>query len=85
MTQAILWAMAGTSLHFYDQHGFCHSIFSLKKRSVHLSSESFGICCGVMIAASIWSLLIPAMEEAKSAGQPEWLAASGGFILGIAF
>ena len=38
-----------------------------------------------MIAASIWSLLIPAMEEAKSAGQPEWLAASGGFILGIAF
>jgi ZIP family zinc transporter len=38
-----------------------------------------------MIAASVWSLLIPAIEEAESSGQIGWIPAAGGFILGIAF
>jgi ZIP family zinc transporter len=38
-----------------------------------------------MIAASVWSLLIPAIEEAEARGQLGWLPAAGGFILGIAF
>lgn len=44
-----------------------------------------GFAAGVMIAASVWSLLIPAIEETESAGGIGWIPAAGGFILGIAF
>lgn len=44
-----------------------------------------GFAAGVMIAASVWSLLIPAIEEAEAAGLPGWVPAAGGFALGIAF
>jgi ZIP family zinc transporter len=44
-----------------------------------------GFASGVMIAAAVWSLLIPAMEMAQSAGTLPWVPAAGGFLLGIAF
>ncbi len=44
-----------------------------------------GFAAGVMIAASVWSLLIPAIKEAEANGQTGWIPAAGGFILGIAF
>ena len=44
-----------------------------------------GFAAGVMIAASMWSLLIPAIEQAQQSGTPGWLPAAGGCILGIAF
>ncbi|MGQ9730568.1 MAG: ZIP family metal transporter, partial [Candidatus Zipacnadales bacterium] len=37
---------------------------------------------GVMIAASFWSLLEPAIEMAKGQGLPAWLPAATGFLLG---
>lgn len=40
---------------------------------------------GVMVAASVWSLLIPAMEEAAEMGQWAFLPAVAGFWLGILF
>ncbi|MDL2294371.1 ZIP family metal transporter [Ruminococcaceae bacterium OttesenSCG-928-D13] len=44
-----------------------------------------GFAAGVMIAASVWSLLIPAIELGEEAGVPGWLPAAGGFILGVVF
>ena len=44
-----------------------------------------GFAAGVMIAASMWSLLIPAIEKAEELGQTAWLPAAGGSILGIGF
>jgi ZIP family zinc transporter len=44
-----------------------------------------GFAAGVMIAASFWSLLLPAIELAEEAGLPGWLPASVGFLLGGAF
>ena len=41
-----------------------------------------GFAAGVMIAASFWSLLAPAIEIAESNGTPGWIPASLGFILG---
>ena len=38
-----------------------------------------------MVAASVWSLLIPAIEEAEAAGGIGWIPAAGGFILGSMF
>ena len=46
---------------------------------------ALGFAAGIMIAASVWSLLIPAMEAAEEAGGAGWLPACGGFILGVAF
>ena len=44
-----------------------------------------GFAAGVMVAASVWSLLIPSMEQAVSSGGSEILPAAGGFWLGILF
>ncbi len=44
-----------------------------------------GFAAGVMIAASFWSLLLPAIEMSKEAGQLPWLAPLVGFLLGGAF
>ena len=45
-----------------------------------------GFASGVMIAASFWSLLQPAIERAEAAsGPPAWLVATGGFLFGAIF
>ena len=38
-----------------------------------------------MIAASVWSLIIPSIDMAKEQGKIEWLPPAIGFILGILF
>lgn len=44
-----------------------------------------GFASGVMIAASVWSLLIPAIEMSDNQGNIAWLAPAIGFIIGIFF
>ena len=44
-----------------------------------------GFASGVMIAASVWSLLIPAIDMAKESGKVAWVPAAIGFLLGILF
>ncbi|WP_396327515.1 ZIP family metal transporter [Hydrogenoanaerobacterium sp.] len=44
-----------------------------------------GFAAGVMIAASVWSLLIPAIEMQEEMGGIGWIPAAGGFALGAAF
>ena len=44
-----------------------------------------GFASGVMVAASIWSLLIPAMEQSEALGRLAFLPAVIGFGLGMAF
>lgn len=44
-----------------------------------------GFASGVMIAASVWSLIIPAIEMAEEQGIIGWIPATIGFILGIIF
>lgn len=44
-----------------------------------------GFAGGVMVAASFWSLLMPALEMAEGKGLPAWVPAGVGFLLGGAF
>lgn len=44
-----------------------------------------GFAAGVMIAASIWSLLIPAIEMTESQNKIAWIPATIGFLLGVLF
>ncbi len=44
-----------------------------------------GFASGVMIAASVWSLLIPSIDMAKEQNIVSWIPAAVGFMLGIVF
>lgn len=44
-----------------------------------------GLAAGIMIAASFWSLLAPAIEMAEENGDQAWLVATVGFLLGAGF
>ena len=44
-----------------------------------------GFASGVMIAASVWSLLIPSIDMAKEQNVSEWIPATIGFLLGMFF
>ena len=44
-----------------------------------------GFAAGVMVAVSVWSLLIPAMEQAADLGRLAFFPAAAGFWLGILF
>ena len=58
-------------------------VFFFKKDLSHTTQKVFlGFAAGVMIAASVWSLLIPAMEMAEGAGKGILLPVGGGFVLG---
>ena len=62
------------------------TVFLFKKdMGAGLQRAFLGFAAGVMIAASVWSLLIPAMEMAQQQGQSALLAAGGGFVLGGVF
>lgn len=44
-----------------------------------------GFASGVMVAASVWSLLIPSLEESASMGGWAWVPAVVGFLVGVGF
>ncbi len=79
----ILWAAGGTGFTFLMTTLGAAMVFFFRKEIHHGVQRVFlGFAAGVMIAASVWSLLIPAIEEA---GEMGWLPATGGFVMGIAF
>ncbi|SHK31886.1 zinc transporter, ZIP family [Hathewaya proteolytica DSM 3090] len=61
-------------------------VFFMKdKMNKQLEKILLGFAAGVMIAASVWSLLIPSIEMAQEQGKIGWIPASVGFLLGVAF
>jgi len=61
-------------------------VFFLKKEmKPKMQKALLGFASGVMIAASVWSLLIPAIDMTTEQGGIIWLPCSVGFLLGIAF
>lgn len=59
----------------------------LMKNKINKKIEKLllGFASGVMIAASVWSLLIPSIDMAKTQNIVEWIPATIGFMLGIIF
>ena len=86
MEQALAWAALGTGFTFLMTTLGAAAVFLFRGRNSALAQRVFlGFAAGVMIAASVWSLLIPAIERAEDAGQIGWLPAAGGFVIGVAF
>lgn len=62
------------------------TVFFLKKEiNDKLQKLLLGFASGVMVAASVWSLLIPSIEESESMGKLAWMPAALGIALGMAF
>ncbi len=80
------WAAAGTLFTFLMTTLGASTVLFLRKQTNQTVQRIFlGFAAGVMIAASIWSLLIPAIQETESQGKTGWIPAAGGFLLGVAF
>ena len=61
-------------------------VFLMKdEMSVRVQKSLLGFASGVMVAASVWSLLIPAMEMEADSGKWSVMPAAVGFLLGIGF
>ncbi len=60
-------------------------VFFFKQIKRTVLDGMLGFAAGVMIAASYWSLLAPAIEMAEASNVPAWLPATSGFLLGGAF
>ena len=71
----LLGTMAGSAFVFMMRDGM----------SVRLQKSLLGFASGVMVAASVWSLLIPAMEMESGKGAWSVMPAAIGFLLGMGF
>ena len=82
----IIQTLTGILLPFFGTALGASCVFFMKK---NLSRFSFcalnGFAAGVMVAASVWSLIIPAIEQSNSLKSFSFLPATVGFWLGIIF
>ena len=62
--------------------GFVLGMKSISQRTIDLM---LGFAAGVMIAARVWSLLLPSMDLAEADGLPRWMPALVGFVCGGLF
>ena len=60
-------------------------VFIFKTINRKVLDGMLGFAAGVMIAASYWSLLAPAIEMSEELPVPSWVPATAGFLLGGAF
>ena len=80
----ILWALAGTLFTFLVTTLGALNVFWIKTEvSSRMQCVFLGFAGGVMIAASVWSLLLPGIERAEQLNQIGWLVTTGGFLLGV--
>ena len=60
-------------------------LFARHNPSQRLHTTLLGFAAGVMVAASVWSLIIPAIDLSADLGKLSWAPAAIGFILGMLF
>ena len=65
--------------------GSAFVFFMKEQMSARLQKSLLGFASGVMVAASVWSLLIPAMEMGADSGKWAVIPAAIGFLLGMGF
>ena len=79
ITKGLLIPFLGTAL------GSALVFFMKKELNPRIQKMLSGFAAGVMIAASVWSLLIPSMEMASDMGRLAFVPAAAGFCLGMLF
>ena len=86
MVQALSWAALGTGFTFLmTTMGAAVVFFFAEEPRPQFQRAMLGFAAGVMTAASVWSLLLPAIEQSADFGVPGWLPAAAGLLLGVGF
>ena len=82
----VILALSSTAIPFLCTTAGAGTVFFFRKEIPQGVQRVFlGFAAVVMIAASVWSLLIPAIEMAKEQGGNGLIPATGGFSLGAGF
>ena len=86
MLQTIIRAACGTLFPFLMTSLGAATVFCFTGTPhPRFRQAMLGFAAGVMTAASVWSLLIPAITQSEESGIPGWLPAGAGLLLGAAF
>lgn len=81
----VLQALLATGFTWFLTALGAAAVFFFREINRKVLDGMLGFAAGVMIAASFWSLLNPAIEMAEAAGGPAWVPATLGFLAGGAF
>lgn len=81
----IIQALLATCFTWFVTALGASSVFFFKTINRKVLDGMLGFAAGIMIAASYWSLLAPAIEMSEEAGGTPWVPATVGFLLGGAF
>ena len=86
MLQSLRWAALGTGFTFgMTTLGAALVFFLAGEPNPRFQRALLGFAAGVMTAASVWSLLLPAIDQASQGALPGWVPAAGGMLTGVAF
>lgn len=85
MDPFVFWALAATLGTWLITALGAATVLFFAAPSSRTMNMMLGFAAGVMIAASFWSLLQPAIDRAEAAGKPAWLVATAGFLAGALF
>ena len=81
----ILLALIATGFTWFMTALGAAMVFFFKEINKRVLNMMLGFAAGIMVAASFWSLLAPAIEMAEKSSLPAWLVAAIGFLSGAAF
>lgn len=82
----VLYSIIGILIPFIGTSLGSSLVFFMKKNmSEKFQKVTVGFAAGVMIAASVWSLILPSVEMAQNQGKIAWVPATVGLILGVIF
>ncbi|MBQ8576864.1 MAG: ZIP family metal transporter [Clostridia bacterium] len=85
-TQTIFLTALGCAFPFLMTVLGSAAVFFFRRQMKPVWKQVFlGFAAGVMLAASVWSLLTPAIAAAEDSGLPGWLPAAGGLAAGVLF
>lgn len=85
MHNSVWWALAATIGTWMVTALGAATVIFFQRLNHKMLNAMLGFAAGVMIAASFWSLLQPAIERARMDGAPAWLVATLGFMGGAFF
>ncbi|MGM9626158.1 MAG: ZIP family metal transporter [Eubacteriales bacterium] len=84
--KTLLFAAIGCMFPFIMTVFGASAVFLFRKDMKPVFRQVFlGFAAGVMLAASVWSLLNPAIAAAESLGVTSWIPAAGGLAIGVLF
>ena len=86
MKTAVMWAMYGTGFTFLMTTLGAGLVFFVRKTDNSTTQRVFlGFAAGIMLAASVWSLLMPSIEQAQQSGMLGFIPAGIGLMGGAFF